>query len=170
MPFGLPSEAASIAILSFLLTLAMLIGVRGRRSLAPRERVLPPASAALALQSLHVGEEFWAGFHREAPALFGLQPWAASYFVWVNMGAIALWSLALGAFASGRANAFWGGLLWFLAIASIGNGIWHPAASLATGAYFAGTATALPLGLFGVVLVRALRSRSAVLDRAHELM
>ena len=155
MPFGLPSEAASLAFLSILLGLALLIARSPGRVLSV-DRVLPAASLNLAGQALHVAEEFSSGFHERAPALLGLEPWSASYFVWINLAAIAAWCLALGALSSGRATALPVGLLWFLALASIGNGIWHPATSLAIGGYFPGTITAPFLGLAGFRLARVL--------------
>jgi hypothetical protein len=163
MPFGLPSELAGPAFLSVLLMVALLIAARRERPDAAR--VLPAACLALGVQALHVAEEFSTGFHVRAPRLFGLDPWSPSFFVWINLAAIAAWCLALAALAGGRANAFSIGLLWFLAIASVGNAFWHPAASLLIGGYFPGTVTALPLGATGVVLIRALVGSSRPLTR-----
>lgn len=159
MPLGLPSEAASLAFLGIILAAAMIIAFARRR--APLGRGVFQASCVnLALQALHVAEEFSAGFHVRAPALFGLPPWSPDFFVWINMAAISAWTLALAAIAAGRPNVVASGLLWFLALASIGNAVWHPAASLALGGYFPGTATAVPLGAAGLVLAAALaRSR-----------
>ena len=158
MPLDLPSEAASLAMLSILL-LAALIVAAARPPAADTERVVRAASLNLALQALHVAEEFSWGFHERAPALMGLEAWSDGYFVWVNLAAIAAWSLALGAFAGGRANRLWSGLFWFLALASLGNALWHPASSIAIGGYFPGTVTAPFLGLAGYRLARALGAR-----------
>jgi hypothetical protein len=158
MPFGLPSEAASLAFLGILLVAAMIIAF-AHRGAPLGTRTLPAACVDLALQALHVAEEFSAGFHVRAPALFGLPPWSPDFFVWINMAAIAAWTLALAAIASGRPNVPAIGLLWFLALASIGNALWHPATSIALGGYFPGTATAVPLGLAGLVLATALAGR-----------
>jgi hypothetical protein len=121
--------------------------------------VVPRACVALAIQALHVAEEFSTGFHIRAPALLGLPAWSAAYFICINMAAIAAWSLATAAVASGRGNAMWSGLIWFLALAAIGNAVWHPAGSLIVGGYFPGTVTALPLGFAGFRLVRGLSAR-----------
>ena len=154
MAFGLPSEAASLAFLSILFALAFFIA--SARSRHPTVDLVPAACLNLALQALHVAEEFATGFHRAAPAMLGLEPWSASYFVSVNMAALALWALAVRAAALGRISRFWRAWLWFLAIASIGNAVWHPAASLARLTYFPGTATAPFLGVAGYLLARAL--------------
>ncbi|HEX8644860.1 MAG TPA: HXXEE domain-containing protein [Allosphingosinicella sp.] len=155
MPFDLPGEAASLGFFSLLLAIAMTVAVRRRGSMKA-DRVVPAACLALAVQALHVAEEFATRFHVVAPELFGLQPWSDAYFIWVNMAAIAGWALAIAAVASGRGHAFWAGLLWFLALASLGNALWHPAASIALGAYFPGTITAPLLGIAGFVLARRL--------------
>jgi hypothetical protein len=162
MPFGLPGELVSLAFLAILLAAAFVVA--GGRERPDPARALPPACLALALQALHVGEEFGTGFQWRAPALFGLPPWSPAYFVWVNLAAIALWLLALRSLALGRTPLPAATLLWFLAIASIGNAVWHPVATLATGAYFPGTVTALLLGAAGYRLAGALTAspKSAV--------
>jgi hypothetical protein len=153
---GLPGEAASLGFLAFLLAIAMAIAALGRHRRADPQRAVPAGCLALAVHALHVAEEFWTEFHVVAPQLLRLDPWSDAYFVCINMAAIACWSLALAAIASGRGNAFWAGLLWFLAIASLGNALWHPAASFALGTYFPGSVTAPLLGLAGFVLARRL--------------
>lgn len=160
MPFGLPSELASPAFLSILLVAAFVVAAT--RQPPDPARVLPVACVALAVHALHVAEEFSTGFHIRAPRLFGLAPWSPSFFVWINMAAIGAWCLALAAFARGRNVVPWSGLLWFLAISSVGNAFWHPAASLLIGGYFPGTVTALALGVSGAALVRALRGSSQI--------
>jgi len=154
MPFDLPSELAGPAFLSILLAAAFVIAVR--REPPDPARVLPAASMTLAVQALHVAEEFSTGFHARAPELLRLEVWSPSFFVWVNVAAIAGWCLALAALSSGRANAFASGLLWFLTLAAVGNAIWHPAISLLIGGYFPGTVTAIFLGVAGWRLARAL--------------
>jgi hypothetical protein len=162
MPFNAPSEAAGPAFLSILLAIAFLLAWRAPPKADRWARLIAPASLTLALQSLHVAEEFSTGFHRQAPAMLGLEPWSPSFFVSFNLAAIASWALALAAFASGRANAFWSGLLWFLAISSMGNALWHPAISLIIGGYFPGTVTAPFLGIAGYLLARALIGQSSL--------
>jgi hypothetical protein len=152
---ALPSELAGPAFLSIILAAAVALAARSRAPEAPL-RLLPAGCLALALQAAHVAEEFAAGFHLRLPRLVGLDPWSAEFFVSFNLAWIALWALALRAFAGGAAPLAARAALWFLALAAIGNAIWHPALSVATGAYFAGTATALPLGAAGLLLVRRL--------------
>jgi hypothetical protein len=159
VPSGLPSELASLAFLSILLLVAFIVAGQGGRPLLTAGEVIPPACLTLALQALHVIEEFATGFHRRAPAMLGFEPWSPVYFVAVNLAAIALWLLAFRALSLGRANRAWRTLLWFLAIASVGNAFWHPLVSLATAAYFPGTVTAPFLGVAGFLLARALTGR-----------
>ena len=156
MPFGLPSELAPVAFLSILLAAAVLLSLRYGSPSVAAPRVVPAACLNLALQALHVAEEFSTGFHRQAPAMLGLEPWSPSFFVWINLTAVALWTLALRACTLGRVNPFWAALLWFLAIASIGNALWHPLVSLAIRQYFPGTVSAPFLGIAGFLLARAM--------------
>ena len=165
MPSGLPSELASLGSLSILLLVAFVIAGQGAGAVLTAREVVPPACLTLALQALHVIEEFATGFHRRAPAMLGFEPWSPVYFVAVNLAAIALWLLAFRAASLGRANRAWRTLLWFLAIASIGNAFWHPLASFAIAAYFPGTVTAPFLGVAGFLLARALAGHGA--DRAR---
>ena len=159
MQFNLPSEIASLIFLSLLLAASASIAVRSDRR--PMADILAPACLALALQALHVGEEFAAGFYIQAPAMFGLPPWSPSFFVWINVVALSVWLLTLREIAVGRASALSAAWLWFLALSSVGNAIWHTAGSLFIGGYFPGTVTAPFLGVAGWLLLRQLRARPA---------
>ena len=156
MPAALPSELAGPAFLAFVLAAAIAVAAWRGPPAAP-SRAAFAGCLALALQAAHVGEEFLAGFHLRMPPLIGLEPWSAEFFVAFNLAWIALWALALRSFAGGGAAPLAArAALWFLALAAIGNAVWHPALSIATGSFFPGTATALPLGIAGLLLVRAL--------------
>ena len=150
------SEAAGPAFLSILLALAVAVAVARRQFPLDSERVLPAAAIALALQAVHVAEEFATGFHRALPGLLGLVAWSPGFFVAFNLGWIALWSMSLAAVAGGRTPVAAAASLWFLAIAAVGNAVWHPLLLLATGGYFPGSASALPLGAAGWLLARRL--------------
>ena len=103
----------------------------------------------LALQSVHFGEELLTGFERRFPVLLGLRPWPESFFVSFNLVWIVIWVAALLTVGRLRAALF---PLWFLAIASVANGIAHPLGSLAVRGYFPGLVTAPLLGVAGVFL------------------
>lgn len=153
---NLPSEALGPALLSTVLAAATAIALHRRGRPPYPAKILPLALIALGLQALHVAEEFGAGFQHDFPLLFGLPPWSASFFVAFNLVWIALWSFALGAIASGRPSLAAMAAVWFLALAAMGNALWHPLLCLATGEYFPGVASALPLGCAGLLLVKAL--------------
>ena len=151
----LPSELAGPAFLAIVLVAAVVIAA-WRRAPDEPQRVVRAGCLALALQAVHVAEEFAAGFHLRLPRLIGLEPWSAEFFVSFNLAWIAVWALALRAFAGGAAPLTARAALWFLALAAVGNAVWHPALSIATGTYFPGTVTAVPLGAAGLLLVRRL--------------
>ena len=158
MPAVLPGELAGPAFLAVILAAAIVVAARIGPPAAP-SRALAAGLPALALQAAHVAEEFVAGFHLLMPRLIGLEPWSAEFFVAFNLAWIGLWALALRAFAGGSPPFAARAALWFLALAAIGNAVWHPALSIATGSFFPGTATALPLGFFGLLMARGLASK-----------
>lgn len=155
----IPSELVGPAFLSVVLAAAVIVALRVGSPAEPL-RAVPAACLALAVQSLHVAEEFLAGFHLRVPALLGLEPWSGGFFVAFNLIWLAIWALAIGAFASGRAGLAAAAALWFLALAGVGNALWHSLLALAAGGYFPGLASALPAGAAGIFLARRLRGRS----------
>ena len=152
----MPSEVIGPAFLAILLAVAFFLAARGRSRCKEMRIAIPAACVTLALQALHVAEEFATGFHHRLPALLGLDPWSSVFFLSFNCAWLALWSLAIGAIATGRLLFAARVALLFLALAACGNALWHPALSLATAAYFPGTATALALGPAGFILARLL--------------
>lgn len=155
MPAGVPSEAAGPAFLSILLLAACMIAWRRRRSPPAPGRLVSAACLALALQSLHVAEEFATGFHRRVPALLGLDPWSDGFFIWFNLAWIAIWCAAIAA-AARRPSPPSLACLWFLALASAGNAIGHPLLSVMTGGYFPGLASAAAMSFTGPLLITRL--------------
>lgn len=67
-----------------------------------------------------------------------------------------IWLLAIWAARTGRATLFAAIVLWFLAIAAIGNAIAHPLLAVLAGGYFPGLVTSPFLGLAGLFLARRL--------------
>lgn len=57
------------------------------------ERVVALYLVAVAVQALHVLEEFRTGFHRSFPLVIGLKPWSDAFFITLNLVALALFVL-----------------------------------------------------------------------------
>jgi hypothetical protein len=106
------------------------------------------------LQAAHFAEELSTGFEERFPALFGLSPIPSRGFVAFNIVWLVIWGLSVWGLARRRRLALFP--LWFLAIASIVNGIAHPGFALFEGSYFPGLLTAPVTGAMGVLLLRRL--------------
>lgn len=135
------------------LAAALYVGVRrgGLRCSARELRSLVVlGSVAVALQAVHFGEEMATGFYERFPALLGLAAWPPGFFAGFNVVWLAIWILAtagLGRWPLARLP------IWFLAIASVANGIVHPLFSLRVGGYFPGLVTSPFVGVCGLVLL-----------------
>jgi hypothetical protein len=116
--------------------------------------VVDSAVLVLAIQCAHVTEELSTGFPARFPVLLGLAPWPIAFFVPFNAFWIVVWGISCYGVMGGRRAAMLP--LWFLAIASVANGVAHPLMSARTGGYFPGLFTSPLLGVAGVVLVRRL--------------
>jgi hypothetical protein len=142
------------------LTLFALIAItlaftRGSISIAYASRIRRVSAVVIFFQLGHFVEETRQGFYIRFPELFGLVPWPREFFLVFNIFWLVAWSLAmLGIVAFGRISAF---ALWFLAIASMANGIIHPLLAFAVGSYFPGLWTSPIVGILGVMLFRTLR-------------
>jgi hypothetical protein len=147
------SVAAAAALL---LTLAR----GGIDASEPRRRAaVRLAAVAVLLQALHFSEELATGFHHRFPEVLGLAPWSLGFFVPFNLFWLAVWALSIRALAARRRAALFP--LWFLAIASVANGVGHPLLSLRAGGYFPGLATSPLVGVAGVLLFRRLLAITA---------
>ena len=136
---------------------AVALGRRGQA--AAGGRVLPTAAATLALQALHVAEEFATGFHVVGPRAIGLPSWPPEMFVSVNLAAIAVWCMVLRIFALGRSSLLPTALLWFLALMGMGHAVIHAGLSIMNRAYYPGTITGVLLGIAGFLLAACLSGR-----------
>ncbi len=108
----------------------------------------------VALHICHFAEEALTGFYIRFPELLGLASWPVSFFVSFNLAWIAVWLLCVawvGAYPRAAIIP-----IWFLAIGSTANGIVHPLLALAAGGYFPGLWSSVPVGILGIVLLRAL--------------
>jgi len=155
-----PSEIIGTGALWAALVAALVITVIAKPEAGRLARGAPWALVVLAIQSLHFAEEFSTGFHERFPALLGLAQWTPVFFVAFNMAWIAAWSLAIACAVTRRATFLASWLVWFLAMAAVGNGIAHPVLAVVGGGYFPGLVTSPVLGAAGIFLIRALMRRA----------
>jgi hypothetical protein len=112
------------------------------------------AAWTLCAQSLHFAEEYLQRFFVRFPELLGLTAWPETFFLTFNGAWLAVWAITIAAIAKfPRAVTF---PLWFLAIASVINGIAHPLMAIAVGGYFPGLWSSPLVGILGFVLLREL--------------
>jgi len=123
---------------------------------ATHNRAIPLIATCLVLQSAHFIEEYTTRFYQRFPALLGLAPWSARFFVAFNVFWLIVWAVAALGVRSGSRVAFFP--LWFLAMAMIANGIAHPVLAVRASGYFPGLITAPVLGITGVALWMRLMS------------
>ena len=110
------------------------------------------------VQALHFAEEHATHFYEAFPTALGLAPWPPRFFLTFNLTWLAIWTIAVFGVRAGSRLAFFPG--WFLAIASIANGVAHPLLAMRVQGYFPGLLTSPLLGIGGVVLWRTLISRT----------
>lgn len=135
--------------LAALAALALAI-TRGRVSAEFVPRIRLASTGAILFQAGHFIEETLYQFYVRFPELLGLTPWSSKFFFAFNVFWLGAWSLAMVGI-----NGFWrisSFALWFLAIASMANGIVHPVLALAIGGYFPGLWTSPFVGILGLVL------------------
>jgi len=134
--------------------IASLFLAVSRRSDGIESRTVNIAAASLAVQSVHFAEEYLTGFNERFPELLGLPAWPVTFFVVFNLSLIAIWLLSIYSLRRSRLYAIFP--VWFLAIASVVNGIAHPLMALLSEGYFPGLVTSPIAGLAGTLLFRAL--------------
>jgi hypothetical protein len=135
-----------------------------RADSAARLRVAQSAGLATLIQIAHFVEEWIGTFYEHFPALLGLRPWPALFFVIFNAVWIAAWCASV-LVTLRRASPVALFPLWFLGISAALNGVAHPLLAAARGGYFPGLWTSPLVGMAGVLLLRALltftRSRAS---------
>lgn len=107
---------------------------------------------AIACQGLHVAEEYVTGFHQQMPDWLGLGAWSPRTLLVLNLIGVAVGTLSVAGVAA-RMRVAWCPL-WFIALAMIADGLWHPMLAVASGAYFPGTLTALLVAAAGSLVAR----------------
>src|SRR4051812_29714890 len=125
------------------------------REMPQIERVLPLYLAALAIQFLHFTEEYVYGFHQRVTEIMaGMPPFDVNVFVAFNMIAYALFLLAGLGMSQGLKFPMI--IVWFFALAFVGNSVWHLLLTLRVSGYFPGLYTSFPGWILGPMLLRRL--------------
>ncbi len=161
----MPSELASILIGTFGLTIVAIVSGWLAATRRPLSSVTVPKLVRLVLlgallHACHFGEELIAQFHVRLPQLLGLAPWPASFFVSFNLTWLAIWLLATRSLRSHPRLAIFP--IWFLAIASVANGVVHPLLSFVTMGYFPGLWSSPFVGVLGLLIWRTLASATTM--------
>ena len=142
---------AVMAVVALWLTISRGGVAANAAAVQPAVRV---AAIAIAAQAGHFVEELTTGFHERLPATFGLPPLSLPLFVSFNLAWLGIWALSAWGLARRRPVALFP--LWFLGIASVANGIFHPLLALNAGGYFPGLATSPLVAAVGVLLLARL--------------
>jgi hypothetical protein len=160
------SVLSGTAGLSVMVVIAVVLTI-ARPHVSPdrnvRRRFLLIFSAAIAGQCIHFAEELATGFYQRFPVILGLSPWTPEFFAWFNLGWIAVWVLAAFGLRIGVVAALVPS--WFLALASLLNGVAHPLMTVREGAYFPGLYTSPLVGVLGILLLRALGNLTQIEQR-----
>jgi hypothetical protein len=131
-------------ILSLLAWLATGVG-----QTQPHRLIGPLFLASIAVQVLHLVEEYGGRFYELLPALFDQYPWQPQRFVVFNLIWIGIFLVAaVGVFKRIRLAYL---AVWFMAlVGGVGNAIFHTWLAIQNAGYAPGVATALinlPLGI-----------------------
>jgi protein-S-isoprenylcysteine O-methyltransferase Ste14 len=126
-----------------------------------RARVLGPYILCLGLFCMHFAEEYWTGFYRDFPALFGIE-WSAAQFVSFNAAWLVVFALSVLGVYRDRTEAYLI-VIFFALTGGILNGTGHIALSLLQERYFPGSVTGVLMLASGIVLIERLAPGTATL-------
>jgi hypothetical protein len=112
-------------------------------------------AVATLVQVLHFAEELVTSLHEHLGGIFALPGMPLSAFLVVNLVWLAIWIASVPGLRAARVPAFFAA--WFLAIASIFNGIAHPLLAVVAGDYFPGLYSSPFSGGAGIWLCHQLR-------------
>lgn len=141
---------AGLSLAAFVSLYLVMVRTGAAAEPEARERFVRLVLIAIAIESVHFGEELATGFHQRFPELLGLSPWPLSFFVVFNVAWIALWLVSAAGLRAGVDAAYFP--IWFLVIGMMLNGVAHPLLALAAGGYFPGLVTSPVTGVLGFVL------------------
>ena len=151
-----PSVLYGVAVVALVLT---VVRRPVRNSPEAVDGIIRLYLIGIAFQCLHFTEEYVTHFYVRTPEFLGFVAWSGEFFVILNLSWIALWLFAaVGGKREMRAAYF---PLRFFAVGMVGNAIWHPLLSLASGGYFPGLFTSPFAGIIGVMLLSRLSRLTA---------
>lgn len=122
-------------------------------------RVLPVYLLAVAVQCLHLTEEYLAGFYRQFPKLMGGGSWSDALFVTFNMLWLAVFVLA-GVGVYRRWQMAYVAVIFLALIGGVANGVAHLLLSAMYWRYFPGVVTAPLCLLVGIAVLVKLFART----------
>lgn len=147
----------SVLALSVLAAAALWLTVARGGVAASAAAVRPAvwvAAIAIAAQAGHFSEELATGFHQRFPAVFGLPPLSRPLFVGFNLSWLGIWAASAWGLARRHQVALFP--LWFLGLAGVANGLFHPLLALNAGGYFPGLFTSPLMAVVGALLLARL--------------
>jgi len=153
----LATMGRAVAFLAAALVLAYVLSLE-QRAMEPRQ-VLPAYLLAVCAQSMHLVEEYRAGFYLEFPPILGAAPWSATAFLIFNVTWLVVFGLvALGVAHRWRPAAV--GALFLALGGGVLNGLAHVALAIRVGGYFPGLYTAPVVFVAGTYLALRVLRRS----------
>jgi len=151
------------ATILLVVTLAVCYAIWARRSeWPPAKSLIRLYALAVVVQCAHLLEEYYTGFYRVFPPVFGADPWSARRFLVFNFVWLTVFLIAGFGLVRGRRGAYL--IVMFLAIGGgVLNGLGHIALSVREGGYFPGAYTGVLALVVGSVLTyRLMRQPSHV--------
>jgi hypothetical protein len=140
----LATMGRAVALLAVALLVSYVLWL-ARFMWPPASRVIPAFAVAVAIQCVHLLEEYRTGFYRIFPSAMGSEAWSARRFLAFNLVWLAVFVVAGVGLQRVWRPAYLIAL--FLAIGGgIGNGLGHIMLAIRVGGYFPGVYTA-PLAL-----------------------
>lgn len=122
---------------------------------------------AIAVQCLHICEEYLMDFHMKFQGLFGYG-WSDKLFVTFNLVWLFVFVLAAWGVLHQIRLAYL--VVWFFAIVGgVGNGIFHPVLSIIESGYFPGLITSAAGLVLGILLIKELVSSSKARADEHTM-
>jgi hypothetical protein len=116
--------------------------------------VAPLYFLALAVQFLHLAEEYVTGFPETFPVAYGGDPIPRWTFVTFNMAAYSVFTFSAVCFFFWNIKVLLMPMLFFVVYGTWGNAVSHTTWCLMSGQYFPGAISALPYFILGPLLIR----------------
>lgn len=152
--FGPPGAGWACAAIAALVAMP----TKGRIIYAPK--ILPIYLVTLAMQYLHIGEEWLTGFAFHFPQEMGFDPWSDPAYMMMTGANLAIVTLGIFPLLAGSRTGTYAAC--FLSLLAIINGLAHPILAIvfAENWYFSGLVTAVPHLLLGMKMWIDIGSRA----------